>query len=177
MDEVEVKILDVDRDAVVRRLLAAGARPDVDQEMHALYFDTPGRDLSRRRDSLRLRREGERVILNFKAHVASTELKVRKETEVEVSDIDGARRILEGLGYEVWLEMRKRRLGYAVDALPGVHFVFDRYSGEHAYVPEYLEVEAPTAALVREAVALVGFAMEQTVPWNAYEVFEHYRRG
>lgn len=175
MREVEVKVLEVRRDDVVRRLQARGARIDFDGPMRALYFDTPARELSRRRDSLRLRREGDRAVLNYKSHVAEREAKVKDESETEVGDFEAARRILAGLGYEVWLEVEKHRVAYALDSLPGVHFVFDRHVGAHAGVPEYLEIEAPSPELLREALGLTGYAMEQTVPWNAFEVIEHYR--
>lgn len=176
MREIEVKVLEVSREEVIRRLQARGARLEFDGPMHALYFDTSDRALSRRRDSLRLRREGSRAVLNFKAHVAEGEMKVKDEIETVVEDFEAARRILTGLGYDVWLEIEKRRLAYELDALPGVHFVFDRHLGEHGFVPEYLEVEAPSAELLREAIGVAGFAMDRTVPWNAFEVIEHYRK-
>jgi predicted adenylyl cyclase CyaB len=171
MREIEVKVLEVSRDEVAR-----GARLEFDGPMHALYFDTADRGLSRRRDSLRLRREGSRAVLNFKAHVAEGEMKVKEETETAVEDFEAARRILTGLGYDVWLEIEKHRLAYELGALPGVHFVFDRHVGKHGFVPEYLEVEAPSAELLREAIGVAGFAMDRTVPWNAFEVIEHYRK-
>jgi adenylate cyclase class 2 len=176
MREIEVKVLAVDRDAAMARLREIGARCDFDGLMQALYFDTPDRRLSRRRDSLRLRREGSRSVLNFKAHVAETEMKEKEEIETDVGDFEAARAILLGLGYEIWLEMEKRRQAFVADLLPGVHFVFDRYLGAHAFVPEYLELEAPSQELLRKAVRATGFSMRDTVPWNAFEVIEHYRK-
>jgi len=175
--EIEVKVLDVDQEAAVRRIQAVGARCDFDGRMHALYFDTPDRQISRRRDSLRLRREGARAVLNFKAHVTDTGLKVRDEIETDVGNFEAARRILLALGYEVWLEMEKQRRSFSLESLPGVHFVFDKHLGAHAFIPEYLEIEAPSPELLRQAILVAGFTMAQTVPWNAYEVAEHYRPG
>lgn len=177
MKEIEVKILDVDAAATVRRLEALGARRDFDGEMHALYFDTPAREISARRDALRLRSEGGRTILTVKLHAQGEGMKVNEEIETEVADFDAARRILLGLGYEVWIEMRKHRVSFVTEALPGVHFVFDRYLGEHSYVPELLEVEAPEPELLRQAVRAAGYGMDRTVPWNAVQVFEHYRQS
>ena len=176
MREIEVKVLDVRGEELAARLLDRGARLDFDQTMHALYFDTPGRELSRRRDSLRIRREGARVYLNYKAHLTEEEMKVKDELETEIGDFDTARRILTGLGYEVWLEMEKRRRSYSIDTLPGLHFVLDRFVGELAYVPEFLEVEADSPELLLKGLELAGFTLAQTVPWNAHDLIEHYRR-
>jgi len=179
MEEIEVKVLEVAADDLVARLVALGARQDVDMDMEALYFDTPERTLSARKDSLRLRREGGRVVLNYKMHRVGRDrdqgvMKVRDEHETAVESLETARRILEGLGYEVWFESRKHRRGYVLDRLPGVHFVLDRLGGAHAHVPEFLEIEAPTPDLLGEAVMTAGYTMDQTVPWNGFEVVQHY---
>ena len=175
MEEIEVKILEVPAEAVVARLEALGARQDTDEHMHALYFDSPDNALTRRKDSLRLRREGDRVLLNFKAHRPGADMKIKDEHETTVGDLEAARRILEGLGYTVWFETEKHRRGWVLDRLPGVHFVFDRFLGAHRQVPELLEIEAPTRALLVDAVTAAGYTMDQTVSWNGFEVVEHYR--
>ncbi len=45
MEEIEVKVLEVKSDAVISRLTARGARLARDVTLHALYFDTPAREL------------------------------------------------------------------------------------------------------------------------------------
>src|SRR5688572_10841141 len=68
MPEIEIK-LEVDparRDAVAR--VPALARVAATRhKLLALYFDTPGAELARRRMSLRLRRDGDRWVRTFKA--------------------------------------------------------------------------------------------------------------
>ena len=175
MHEIEVKVLEVDGEELAARLADRGARLEFDDVMHAFYFDTPGRELSNRRDSLRIRREGARVFLNYKAHLSETEMKIKDELETEVGDAEIARAILVGLGYEVWLEMEKRRRSYSIESLPGLHFALDRFVGELAFIPEFLEIEAASPELLRRGIELAGFTMAQTVPWNAFEVIKHYR--
>jgi predicted adenylyl cyclase CyaB len=177
MEEIEVKVLDVQAEAIVRRLVERGARLEIDLTLHALYFDTANRELSGRGDSLRLRREGDRVLLNYKAHRSDHRMKVKDEYETTVGDLGTARDILLGLGYVVWFEIQKRRRSYTLPDLRGVHFELDRFLGAHAYVPEFLEIEAPTRELLQAGVAAAGFSMEQTVPWNAFHLVEHYRKA
>ena len=174
MEEIEVKVLEVPAERVIARLVSLGARQDVDVRMHALYFDTPTRELTGRGDSLRLRREGTRVLLNHKAHRPGGSLKIKEEHETAVGGLDEARRILEGLGYVVWFEMEKHRRGWVLDGLPGTHFVFDRFLGAHRNVPELLEIEAPTREALEEGLRVAGYTLDQTVAWNGFEVVEHY---
>jgi predicted adenylyl cyclase CyaB len=171
MRETEIKILEIDRAEVERRLRALGARKVFDGEIHALYYDDAAGSVGNRKGALRLRKEGRKAVLTYKSHVGDSGAKVRDEREVLVSDFGTARAILESLGFSVWLEMKKHRTSYR---LRGGHFEFDRYSGAYDYVPEFLEIEGPDVEAVR-AFALVpackilcGTQKEAKVTWQTY---------
>ena len=97
--------------------------------------------------------------------------KVREETEVTVSDFDAMRSILKSIGFSPWLEMEKHRTTYA---LPGIHFEFDRYTGEFSFIPEFLEIEGPDIEAIYESAAALGFSREDCRPWDALQVAEYY---
>ncbi len=123
MRETEIKILEIDRDKVEKRLRTLGARKVFDGEIHALYYDDPAGSIRKRKGTLRLRKEGPKAVLTYKSHVGDRGAKIRDEKEVHVSDFGTARSILESLGFSPWLEMKKHRTSFR---LRGCHFEFDR---------------------------------------------------
>ena len=173
MRETEIKILEIDREKVERKLRALGARKVFDDEIHALYYDDSSGSVRKRKGALRLRREGEKAVLTYKGHVGDRGAKIRDEREVRVSDFDATRSILESLGFSVWLEMKKHRTSYR---LRGGHFELDKYSGMYGYIPEFLEIEGPDVETVRSFARLLGFAAKDCKPWDSYRLAQYYSR-
>ncbi len=171
MYEVEIKILDIERPEVEKKLRTLGAAKTFDDEIHALYYDAPDHSIRSSRGTLRLRREGSAAVLAFKRHVENRDAKVREEKEVVVSDFDAMRWILDSAGFTVWLEMRKMRTTYEID---GLHFEFDRYLDAYGYIPEFLEIEGPDVGTVYRYAELLGFTKKDCKPWDAVQVAEYY---
>jgi len=74
-----------------------------------LRFDTAQKELSANGQALRLRKD-ERIRLTYKGPAdISQHITSRTELEVEVSDFDTSRRILEALGYQVMVIYEKYR--------------------------------------------------------------------
>jgi adenylate cyclase, class 2 len=173
MQEIEAKILEIDVEAVKRRLTGLGAQFDFSEEFFAIYFEDAEGGLGRQQQVLRLRKEGD-VRLTFKAphpHVEAG-IRTREELEVTVGDFEGMRIILLRLGYVEHLKMRKIRTQYT---LGDVHVVIDAHIDELAYIPPYLEIEAPSHAAVFEMAGKLGFAQAQLIDWSAMRVMEWYR--
>ena len=171
MKEIEVKILDIERVSLESRLTTLGAELRFDDEIDALFFDTPGGLIGGARNLLRLRREGTKVVLTFKEYVANGKAKVRQEYETVVADFDAMSAILKHLGLHPVLTVRKHRTTYE---LPGARFSFDRHTGELAYIPEFLEIEADSAKLLDENVARLEFKASDCRPWGLPELIAHY---
>lgn len=174
MREVEVKIIDIDRMKVEERLLSLGARRTFDGEMHDIYFDFPGRSISASRNLVRLRSRAGGAILAFKRFVDDDAAKIREEHEVTVSDFDTARTILEGLGLEAWLVLRKRRVTYE---LGEAHIDIDQYRDDFDFIPVFLEIEAEDADAVRRCAGLLGFGPDDCRAWTALDLAAHYAGG
>lgn len=171
MNEIEVKILDINRKVVEEKLIALGACKIFDDEIHAIYYDLRDSILKNTGKALRLRREGERTMLTIKLHVENALAKERIEHEVEVSRFEDMRTILEGLGYAPWLEMQKHRTSYE---LKGTHIELDRYSGQHAYIPEFLEIEGRDIETIYSCAEALGFSRRDCRPWDVAELIEYY---
>ncbi len=172
--ETEIKILEINREELEKKLLSLGAAKIFDGEIHALYYDTPDSSVRARKGTFRLRREGAKAVLTFKSHIDDTAAKMREETEVTVSDFGAMRSILESVGFSPWMEMKKRRTTYA---LPGVHFELDKYTDAFEFIPEFLEIEGADIRTVYEGAAALGFSKEDCKPWDAVEVAEYYSGG
>jgi len=198
MEEIEVKILDIAREAVEARLKDAGARLVFDGEIDAMFFDFPDGSIAAARDLLRLRREGDRVKLTYKGYVEGNpndetrmtnvvsgdtipncgssghvpgHAKVRREFETEVSDFETMRTILERLGLHPVRTVTKHRTTYE---LPGVRFALDRHTGELAYIPEFIEIEVDDRETLEHYTQLLGFTSADWRPWGLPELMEHY---
>jgi adenylate cyclase, class 2 len=169
MNEVEVKILEVDIKAIVKKLEGMGAKKVFDGRSQARYFDYPDGRLKSAKSVLRLRSKGELVELAFKRKNSDDKtVKSREETEVNVSDLETMGKILLALGMvELEPGLNKHRASYALE---DAHFEFDTYEG----VPTYLEIEAHSVERARYWVEKLGFSMRDTKPWTGKDVVKHY---
>jgi adenylate cyclase class 2 len=171
MKEIEVKILDIDRKKVERRLSKLGAKKISDMHLHALFFDFDNQTVRRAKNLLRLRKEGKNSVLTFKGFVSNKGAKIRKEIEVEVSDFKKTKKILESVGLSIYAELKKRRITYE---LHGVHFEFDKYLGTYYFVPEFLEIEAKNLKTIFKYAKLLGFDKGDCKSWTGGEVIRYY---
>lgn len=113
--EIEVKFHLAHAEDVRRRILSLGAKSS-DRVFESNYrFDTPHLDLVRRSALLRLRRDA-RCTLTYKTSLKApdSEFKARRELEVEVSDFDTTRRIIEALGFKRTQIYEKYRQSFMV---------------------------------------------------------------
>jgi predicted adenylyl cyclase CyaB len=171
MRETEVKILDINRADVEARLAALGAVRVFEGTLRAQLFDFEDRHLGRSGNLLRLRSEGDRIVLTHKGPVADGQAKVRDEIEVTVSDYDNCRNLLAKLGLTPLPETRKRRTAYN---LQNAQVVIDKYAGAHAYIPEFLEIEAPDLESIYDIARKLGFSPKDCKPWNFRTLARHY---
>ncbi|HXY83406.1 MAG TPA: CYTH domain-containing protein, partial [Candidatus Saccharimonadales bacterium] len=88
MREVEVKIIDVDRERVEARLSSLGATQTFDGDQLTIFFDYAANSIAKAKNLLRLRKTGDKTQLTFKKFIDSGSLKIRDEYEVLVSDFE-----------------------------------------------------------------------------------------
>jgi predicted adenylyl cyclase CyaB len=169
--EIEVKILEIDRAVIERRLIELGAKMVFDGKIHAVYFDLPDQRLRASGLTLRLRSEGPKAVLTLKTDVRNPEAKEREERETEVGDFTVMRGILETLAFAPWLEMKKHRTSYE---LPDGHVEIDRYQDEFGYIPEFVEIEGRDIKSVHSIAAALGFGKDDCKPWDAVQLADYY---
>lgn len=179
MDEVEVKVLDVDRNALVKKLLKLGAKKYFEGEIHAVSFDYPDKLLRNTTRTLRLRTKGDKTFLTLKNPVDNPKIKIREELELEVSDFATMKKILESLNLKQWRDVKKTRVSYKLkDAL----FEFDKYHEDFEFIPEFMEIEIMATddkeaiRKIYEYAEMLGIKKEQCLPWTLNDLVEHYRK-
>jgi adenylate cyclase, class 2 len=169
--EIEIKILEIDRGSLEERLVSLGAKKVFDDEIHALYYDFPDNAIRHKGCTLRLRREGAKAVFTLKKDLEGTEAKIREEHELEVSDFDGMRHLLETLGMKTWLDVKKHRTSYE---LKGVHFEIDAYHDALSYIPQFLEIEAHDVETIYAHAELLGYKKSDCKPWDILQVAAYY---
>jgi predicted adenylyl cyclase CyaB len=172
VQEVEVKITEIDRGLVETRLEALGASKISEGDVETVFFDFPGNSIVAADNLLRLRKKEDRSELTFKAFVESDEAKVRDEYEVLVSDFETMRLILESIGLVAVQRMKKHRISYLLK--DGVRVDLDKYTDEFSYIPDLMEIEAEDVATLRKSVEILGFKPEDGKTWTTFDLVNHY---
>jgi predicted adenylyl cyclase CyaB len=170
MEEVEVKILEINPQHTAEALTRMGATKVFDGDIETLFIDTKDGEIHKRRDVLRLRREGDKSELTYKEVTFQAGAKVAQEHTIEVSDCETTLKILQLSGLSVTQRMDKHRLSYkTADA----RFDIDTYQGEFGFIPPFMEIEASENTIQKYAKQL-GYEKKQCLPWSTDELVAHY---
>ena len=174
MKEIEAKVLEIVPSEIKSKLQVLGAQFDFEDEFFAIYYDDASGRLAGQQQVLRIRKEGKELRMTFKAPHADTQAGIRTREELEVSfdDFEMMRIILQRLGYVEYLKMRKIRTQYSVG---DTHIVIDAHIDDLAFIPPYLEIEAPSHEALFSMADQLGIAREALIDWNAARVMDFYR--
>ena len=160
--EFELRILDVDIDAIKKKLDAIGAKKIAEREMRRYVYD-----FNDDPDAwIRLRDTGEKVELTIK-EIQSETVDGTKELEVEVSDFDTTAKILEKLGFKRKAVQENKRISYKKGAFDFEIDIWPR-------IPPYLEIEAPNKEAVEAAVKELRYTLDDTTAMSNQAIYAHY---
>ncbi len=174
MQEIEVKILEINRKKIEKTLADMGAEKVFDGDIQTLFFDFEDGRIIKAKDVLRLRKEQDKIELTYKKVHFTKTTKTAEEYSVEVSNLETMKKILENIGLSATESMEKHRISYK---LGKVRFDIDRYLGNYAYIPEFMEIEAENTGLIHRYAELLGFKKEDCLPWSTTELIQHYARN
>jgi adenylate cyclase class 2 len=170
MEEIEAKILNINREEVEKNLISLGAKKVFDDDLLAIFFDFQDNSIKDNKKTVRLRREGNKTFLTFKSKISNDKIKIMEEIETEVMDFDKTKKILESLGLLEYETTKKRRVSYK---LGNVRFELDNYSDDLDFIPEFLEIEATVEEIYKYA-ELLGFKKEDCKPWSFFDLKKNY---
>ena len=171
MNEIEVKVLEINRNKLVAKLKSLGAKKTFSGKLENRYFDFQNRLLSNSKTVLRLRRETKTGVLCIKQSISNKGAKQMREFEARVR-FNPTKRLLQQLGFVCIQSLTKRRESWKIGK---IHFDFDRYLGKHKRIPEFLEIEGPSIRAIQSAAASLGISLKDLKPWGADRLLKHYR--
>ncbi len=168
-NEEEVKFHIAHLRELEQRILQRGGRLISARTLETnLRFDTPDGQLRRGQRALRLRVDAA-VRLTYKGPGSLKDgVRTRPEAEVQVHDLEGAREVLEGLGYAVIFEYEKYRTTYSLDQ---IEFMLD----ELPY-GDFVELEG-TSERLRPAAEELGLHWARAIPDSYQFLFEKLQRA
>lgn len=174
--EKEIKILEIDRAEVEKKLLSLWAKKIFDGFIHDVYYDflTDGDEknkLHANKRMFRVRKKWEEhiyTIKNKRTKIGKQESVVAKdEHEMKITDVKSFASVLERYGMEKIREKKKHRVSYNIGE---IEFDFDLYEG----IPELLEIEWPSGDVIREWIEKLELNTKtQFLGWSK-KLFEYY---
>ncbi|MFA5763308.1 MAG: class IV adenylate cyclase [archaeon] len=166
MKEIEVKVIEINQAEVEKKLVQLGAKKIGEYDIDALNFDTIDKKLSSKFNLLRLRKKGKNY-LTFKGKAEQGFAKIVEELEIEVSDFETTKLILEKLGFLAKKTHPKHRVTYKLN---NSLIEIDDYF----IIPVFLEIESPNEKELKEIIELFGFEEDKIKSWNGFDLFKHY---
>jgi len=169
MQEIEVKILDINTQEITKKLLSYGAKKMFEGDMNITFFDFEDHRLKKEEKILRLRNEGTDHVLCTKGKIKKGKTKSAEETETKVEDPEATIQLLESIGLQKQKQIKKHRIHFKLD---NIHFEIDTLEG----IPTFLEIEAPDEKSIEYWVQKLGFTMEMAKPWTGGDVMKYYAK-
>lgn len=161
MQELEIKILEIDTQKVRDILSGIWAQKKLDSDILADFF------INDRKDKIRLRRSESQNVMTFKTKIESTGIMHNEEFEVIFDDYEAMKNILIKTGFSHYGRSFKHREGYEYE---GIIFDIDTYR----WIPTYVEVESDSVEKVKKWVELLWYTMDQCVTLTESKLKEYY---
>ncbi len=166
-NEIEIKILEINKKEITNRLKKIGAKKILDARLKVYFFDFPDKRLTLKHSAIRVRQEGEKVKINIKKNIVQKKVKQADEYETEVQDFDTMAKILKLIGLEVISEQEKDRISYT---WKGIAFDIDTYPG----IPTFIEIEANSVGKLRQGLKAIGKTLNESNTMTGKQLLSHY---
>ncbi len=167
MKEIEIKVLDVDKEKIISKLESIGAKKVFDGKLASIKFDFDDGRISKNDELLRIVNSGNETVLTFKGKPENSEFKVREEIEFKLSNDPNLIKILNLIGIKEKSFHEKFRTSYV---FKDIRFELDSYPG----LPTYLEIEASDEKRVKDGLDLLGLDITQTTKKTAAQILTEH---
>lgn len=164
MREREVKVLNIDKEEIEKKLIDIGAVLVKDENQINYRFDTDDYLLKKTYNGyLRIRitksnLSGEtKSTMTLKRNIKRDSVRVNEEIDTDLSDWESAAKIIELLGYKQKRPGYKHRRSYMYE---NILFEIDTWD-EQTYAKPYLEIEVTTEEELEKAINMINLDRSQ----------------
>ena len=161
--EYEVRVLEIDVDAIIDKLEKLGAKKIGDWNYRRYVYDVKPKEEGK---WIRLRTNGKDTTLTIK-DVVSSKIDGTRELEVEVDDFEKTNLILKELGYIPKGYQENRRRQYILD---GVEVDIDYWP----MIPTYLEIEGKSENDVYQVLEKLGISKDSATSRDVEGIYLDY---
>lgn len=163
--EIEVKFLEIDKDALIKKLRELGAEDTGEDSLkEAIFYDKEGKWQYDEIKFVRIRQTNKGIFVTFK-HKETHGVTGTKEIEFTVDNFQKVKDFLEEVGLIFFREQEKRRHKFM---LGEVIVDIDTWPS----VPTYVELEGPSEEAIKDAAAKLGFDWSKAEFGLAHDVIE-----
>lgn len=165
--EIEVRFLEIDKEALIKRLLSLKAI-DLGEDLleEVIIYD---KKLVWQNEKpfkrIRLRARKGQTTLTYKCHIEET-ANGTEEIEFEVSNNENALAFLEKLGFVAYRHQEKRRHTFKLGEVTVDVDTWPR-------IPTYVELEGPSESMLKDAARRLGFDWKDVVFEDARSIIEN----
>lgn len=159
MREIEVKVLDIDKNDIEKKLISLGANLIKNEHQTNIRFDTDDNTLKTTLNAyLRVRQTknlfNDEIVntLTLKKNISRDSVRINEEIETEISNFDETAKIMEILGYKRKRPGFKHRKSYIYENMT---FEIDQWD-EYTYSKPYLEIEVMCEEDLEKALKLLN---------------------
>jgi adenylate cyclase class 2 len=173
MNEVEVKVLGIDKNKIKEKLQSLGAVPVKKEFQTNHMFDYSDQRFFDKGGYVRIRhlvdfvRDQEKSIVTFKELISRERFKTSREIEFTTDNFSETKSFLEALDLKQFRVDEKFRESFKLEE--GL-IEIDTWAG----VPAYLEVEAETEENVIKLLEKIGYKLEESTSMTLAEILKHY---
>ncbi len=147
--EHETKILDIDKEEVINKLTALGAKKSSEFLMRRWVYDWVEEDPDNINEWIRLRDEGKKTTLTYKKRFSDQSIPT-EEIEIKVDDFDNTAKIFSQIPFKRKFYQENKRTIYKFEK---IEFMIDEWPG----LKPHLEIEGKTKKAMERGVELLGF--------------------
>lgn len=161
MKEIEVKVLEIDKNLIINKLIYIWAKKKYDWFIEAFFYKNQDNK------KIRLRKTTAWFNINYKEKIQNNDFLENSEFETEFKDFEMMEKILIWIWFKKYWYSSKYRISYFYD---WITFDIDTY----LWIPDFVEIEAENINLVEKWVKLLWYKMSDTKIFTEREIKEYY---